>query len=216
MMCFPMMARAQHIPLMVHGQRIDFHIFIDVAGASGTVARLLPFLERMPAEHLAVLYPIFVIERLPKGGLTGGTWRPREVPTRFMHNESNTQVPDIKTQALAVDRGKGLIGIPRNRWLRDHPEDTVLHEIGHCVDYSLHIVGDGDTLETFRGVRYPEERVGEYAAEAYARYILYTHRICREGSIPSGENQESCTRRLTMTLRASRAFDPVPNSWRPR
>jgi hypothetical protein len=210
-----MIGQSEHIPLVVHGHQIDFYIFIDAPHARSTIAGLKPYFERMPPQHLAVLYPIFVTERKPAGAAGGGTWRPAQVRAEFMGHERNTQVPDIKTEALVVSPGKGLIGIPRERWMRDRPVDTVLHEVGHCIDYTLHIVQDGDNLNTFQGVRYHKPRVGEYAAEAYARYILYPHRVCRADSIPAGENQTRCTNRLAGVLRASPAFRDVPRTWSP-
>jgi hypothetical protein len=205
----------RHFPLHVHGLTVDFYDFIDVPDSAARVARLGRFFSRMPAQHLGVVYPIFVIQQKPARGAGGGTWRPGEVRSSFMGRTSNTRVPDEWVEKLITNRGKGLIGIPRERWTQTTPEITVLHEVAHSVDYSLGLIPAGATIQDFRGVRYPKERVAEYAAEAYARFIYATARVCRDGSIPPGESQSACTSRLIGVLRRSPAFRSLPAGWMP-
>jgi hypothetical protein len=205
----------RHFPLRAHGLTVDFYDFIDVADSQARVQRLGRFFERMPRAHVAVVYPIFIIEHKPARGAGGGTWRPSEVRTAFMRHTRNTGVPDDVAESLIASRNSGLIGIPRDRWTQASPQLTVMHEVAHSVDYSLGLVPDGATIDDFAGVRYPKRRVGEYAAETYARFIYSTHRVCREGSIPADETQTGCTRRLIGVLRRSPAFSGLPEDWMP-
>jgi hypothetical protein len=89
------------------------------------------------------------------------------------------------------------------------------NELAHSVDHHLGIVTEGSRLEDFRGMRYQHPRIGEYAAEAYARFILVPHRICRPSQIPTDENNTTCSRRIISVLMRSPDFRNVPCDLRP-
>jgi hypothetical protein len=173
---------------------------------------------RMPDAHLNVLDAILVVERLPGGRATGGGyWKPSEVPQWF-GKEHRTGVPDldIRWHTSPYRRARaGLIAITRAAMLRDIFRYSVLHEIAHSVDHHLGLLPPRATLNDFRGVRYPRPRIGEYAAEAYARFIIDPGQVCRLGSIPARENMRTCSQRLIGHLRDSPAFASLPEDWTP-
>jgi hypothetical protein len=213
---------SQHFSLNANGYTIDFYIFIDDPGAEAKVAGLRRYFERMPQQHLAVVYPIFVIDYKPARGPGGGTWRPGEVRSTFMgpHHQQNTHVPDEEVQRLIVDQHKGLIGIPRERWERplDRLKFTVIHEVGHSVDYGLGLASRWVTPDDFRGVR-PTCGAGSslkrYVVEAYARFIINPADICRDEA-NFGERDPECSQRVISALRRSPAFRVLPPDWMPQ
>ena len=74
----------EHFNLKIRGYGVDFHVYIPSPAARAKVAVLESFFHRLPDQHLAVLYPIFVMVRKPGGRAGGGTWPPRIVRTHFM------------------------------------------------------------------------------------------------------------------------------------
>jgi hypothetical protein len=215
-----------HVPLTVHGETIHVYIFTDYPGSEAKARGLQPFLQRMPPQHVRgalVRYPIFVIKNKPVPAPGGGTWVRGQVRARFTGREGITGVPAADLQRLILTPGKGLIGIPINRWERNLPrlKFTVLHEVGHCVDNEMSLTqltsGRSATVADYRGML--EDRCGDgnpvarRAVEAYARYILRPGGICHE--TPPGEDDSACSRRMIRILRQSRAFSSVPATWRP-
>jgi hypothetical protein len=173
---------------------------------------------RMPASHLSVLDAILIVQRLPGGRATGGGyWKDTEVG-RWYQKERRTGVPDadIRWHTSRYRRARaGIIAITRHAILRDIFRYSVLHEIAHSVDHHLGLIPRGATLNDFRGVRYPRPRIGEYAAEAYSRFIFNANGVCRRGNVPGTENMRSCSQRLIRVLRNSPAFASLPRDWMP-
>jgi len=120
----------------------------------------------------------------------------------------NTGVSDEELdQVMATRPGRGLIGVKRAAMTTAIPHLTLMHEIGHCVDFHLHIVTPGTQLADFAGQRYPRAAVGAYAAEAYARSTCcQVPRICRPEITPAGESAYQCGIRTVRTLSATPAF----------
>lgn len=211
-----------HVPRKVHSSVAHIHIFIDSSDAVTTARGLGPILERMPPQHAEVFdeYLIFVIEEKPGGGRGGGTWRPREVLGAFQGRESRTGASDDELQRLVLGPHRGLIGIPRERWERglDQAKLTVLHEVGHAVDYAWDLAAPGAVENDYRGARPVcggSGAVERRAVEAYARWVLGSSRICRDEV--EGETTQVSDRRIIALLRRSPAFTRrnVPETWVP-
>lgn len=213
-----------HYPVTIHGYQIEFHIYVNMPGSRQKVAQLIPFLTRMPRQHLAILYPIFIMRRKPHGGQGGGTWTPGEARSAFTrtHAERNTGIPDSEIQRLVVTPGRGMIGMSEDRWQRPmgRLEFTLLHEVAHCVHCCFQpggLLPPGATESDFPGME--TNRCGHgsllvrRAVEAYARYICRPARIFH--TLPSGSGPARTNERLIRSLRSSPAFRSVPTEWSP-
>jgi hypothetical protein len=158
------------------------------------------------------------MHRKPGGRLGGGTWRPSEV-SQFIGRSRNTGIPDEVITQVALSRGLGVIGLSEDRWRRGpgRIEFTLLHEVGHCVDYSLGLVPGGASEADFPGVVTTHCGAGDLmirrAVEAYSRWICAPSRLYNE--IPPGETAASVNRTLQATLRRSPGFASVPADWNP-
>jgi hypothetical protein len=214
----------RYVQLLVRGHPIHCYIFInprtprEEGQLESKVRGLQPLLERMPQPHVTVLYPIFFIEEKPGGQQGGGTWRHGEVAGAFLGRRARTGLPDDKVRGLVIDRGTGMIGIPRNRWPRplQRLKFTVFHEIAHCVDYGLNITPPGATERDFAGVAPTcggASLLKRRAVEAYARWMLIPANICGEISDPA--QRAVANRRVIGVLRRSPAFRSIPATWRP-
>lgn len=214
-----------HVRLNVHGTPIDIHIFVDDPLSEAKARGLAPYLQRMPSQHVQrafARYLVFIIRDKPRGGPGGGTWRPGGVRRAFWDREGITGVPNADLQRLVLTPGKGLIGIPLNRWqlLWQLPIPqvafTVLHEAGHSVDYEMNLTPPGVSEYDYRGVTPVcggRDVVKRHAVEAYARFILVPRRICREPV--AGESAAACNQRVIALLRRSPAFSSLPPNWMP-
>jgi len=256
--CRPAAAGPIHIPLSVYGTprspgtpatTVNVYIFVDHPGSATKAHQIAGFLERIPFQHVQQVfqnttggYVIFIIKDKPGRGGGGGTWTPSEVDRAFRGRHRVTCVPDAELQALVLTPGYGVIGIPMNRWGtrefsrgRNPLEFTLVHEVGHAVDYSYaRGVGGtglsppsppGTNVSDWCGVRPACGGVGlgRYVAEAYARFILVPRRICNDTDpghsqsaclIPRTE-VPSCTSRIIDFLRRSPAFSSVSGTWMP-
>jgi hypothetical protein len=185
-----------------------FHVFVTPPDrVMGRLERVEASLARMPEAHRMVLDPMIVVESLPGGRTTGGGYfPPSEVAGAWLGREHRTGVSDAEVRRLAIAPSKGLIAITATAMAASIAHFTVVHEAGHCVDHYLGIVPPNATLDSFRGVRYRLPRVNEYAAEAYARYIINPAAVCREDNVPEGENMRSCSQRVVSVLLSARAF----------
>ena len=201
-----------HIPIRVRNAVINFYVFIDVPDPSIKINSFVRYFERMPDEHLNVVYPIFVIERNPNGGSGGGTIMPSRVANfKSPRRARLTLVPDDMVDSLVIDRGLGLISIPRNRWERPVGRlvSTVLHEVGHSVDYELGLRPSAPiTIQDVIGVRPTcgggaSGSILRHMVEAYARYVINPRTICRD---PGSTHQQAIN-----ALRSTRAFRQMTN-----
>lgn len=211
----------EHHSVNVRGRTLDFHIYVDVPNSVEKIRQLERFLNRLPDAHLALVYPIFVMERKPAGRLGGGTWTPGQVRTEFMGHTRNTAIPDADVELYAATRGTGIIGLSRDRWLRPmgRLEFTLFHEIGHCIDFQLGLVPPGATAASFEGMMTNRCGAGgmivRRAVEAYARYICAPSRVYHS-PLPAAANPATINSGLIATLRSSPAFRNVPSTWQPR
>ena len=210
-----------HVPLRIHRSTIDIHIFLNQPDSEMKARGLAPSLQRMPEQHVQralVNYPIFILKNKPGRGPGGGTWRASQVRAAFWGREAITGVPDVELDRLVIKPGKGLIGIPQNRWTRtvNRLRFTLLHEVGHAVDYELNLSPPDATVNDFRGVR-PTcgagSMVKRHVVEAYARFILRPGAICRDSV--DGETANASNLRVIRNLRRSPAFSGLPRGWRP-
>lgn len=160
------------------------------------------------------------MQRKPGGRNGGGTWRPGQVRASFLGRSANTLIPDGDIQAYVLARGRGIIGLSEDRWLRPpgRIEFSLLHEVGHCVDYQLGLVAAGARAEDFPGVTTTHCGGGNFmvrrAVEAYSRWICAPARLFN--SVPEGRTAGEVNRQLKAVLRRSAAFRTVPDTWEPR
>lgn len=212
----------EHYSLNIRGYTVDFHVYVTVPNSDVKVQQLQRFFARMPDQHLAVLYPIFVMERKPGGRAGGGTWPPGLVRSQVMGagHARNTGIPDADVERLVVSRASGMIGLSRDRWERPIARlpFTVFHEVGHCVDIALGLVPGGATEADFAGMATDRCGAGNMMArrvvEAYARCICSPNAIYH--TLPPRETPASANQRLLGALRRSAAFRTVPAAWQPR
>lgn len=120
----------------------------------------------------------------------------------------------------------GLLSVSENRFALgiNVYKYTFLHELAHMIDFAMGFTDNarryGLSTESLRGVRYGKfnesgmyvlnPSVGENFAEAYSRWIVNSNNICRRpdqsngrflpSTIPEGENQAICSRRLRGVL----------------
>jgi len=126
----------------------------------------------------------------------------------------NTGIPDNDMQRLVVDRGKGLIGLSKDRWERPirRLKFTVFHEIGHCIDFFLGLIPRGATEEDFAEMETNRCGAGSLmsrrAVEAFARSICSPNQIYH--TLPSSETRAVANQRLISSLYRSPAFRSVP------
>lgn len=210
---------AEHHTLHVGEAKLDFHVYVDLPDTAGKLDALRPFFARMPAPHLRLLWPFFVMERKPGGGRGGGTWAPGEVRTGVMGtgHSARTGIPDADIERLVVSRNVGMMGIPRDRWVRDIDllKFTVLHEAAHCIDFQLGLVPAGSTASDFPGML--TDRCGAGNAQSRRAVEAYARCVCRpwkvyHARVPPLSAQE-LNRRNIDTLRRSPAFVGVPGTW---
>lgn len=215
---------SEHHTIVVRGHTVDFYVYVNVPNSREKIRQLTRFFMRLPDQHLALLYPIFIMKKKPGGRRGGGTWRPGEVPGSFTRtpHAQNTGIPSDDIKRLVVNQGKGLIGLSKDRWERPmgRLSFTVFHEIGHCVDYSFQpngLVPPGARHTDYAGMETNRcgagNRMVRRAVEAYARYICSPSRIYH--TVPPSESNAQVNRRLISTLRRSPAFHSVPTAWQP-
>jgi hypothetical protein len=201
--------------IVLAGGTVRVYDFLELDVTVDRIATLERLLQRLPAAHVPAIYPIFVIDVKPAGGLSGGTWTPGRVRTGFRGRTARTGVPDAELDRI-VPEGTGLIGIPQNRWAGREPMATVLHEIGHAIDIQLDLTPPWLRVEHLLGVRPvcgDASPVARHAVEAYARWITNPSLVCRD--LPPGQTQVQADNRIFATLAATPAFRLVPQTWDP-
>ena len=204
------------IPLVVHGHRINIYDFIHDSPQKAWDLR--EYFQRMPAVQIPAIYPIFVVDLLPRHGRTGGTWWCQDVRGRWEGQEHCTGVSMETLTDLVIRPETGLIAIPRNRWEALTHHVTVFHEVAHSIDHWRRLYPPGTTHTQFNGIKaFPlgTNSVGEHAVEAYARVIYRARTLCRQdmlSEIPEG-NLAGGDRRVERLLQRSPAFQGVATSW---
>jgi hypothetical protein len=206
----------EHVEVNAGSCVINFYVYsASPADAAARLSGLQPLFARMPAAHQTCVYPIFVVDRLPGGrGRGGGNYPPHQA-SQWLRHESVTGVSDEDVRNFALNLSTGIIGVTAAA-LADEGRAhgiyklTVFHEVGHCVDDRLGLVAPGVTVDDLQGQIYPTRNVRELAVEAYSRWIVNPHRLCRQEAMPAGESQANCRRRIMAVLARSRAFAGVP------
>jgi hypothetical protein len=216
-----------HISERVGNKTIDFHVYANIPDLAARIQTTLRNLRSLPPGHIDVLDPFFIVNRLPGWRATGGGYyRPGVESRRWLGRGRITGVPDADLDSYVLAQpNRGIIGITRAAFLHRNFQFTVFHELAHSVDYHIGIIPPGSRINDFRGVIYPScsnprPIIGEYAAEAYARFILQPWRVCREcdpSIIPANETMQSCSARIINLLMTSPAFRGrgIPPTWRP-
>jgi len=187
---------------------------------------LKPWLRRMPAQHVARVYPIMLIGRHPTsedpdsgggGTITSGTGGLGALTGRHHSEIAGTPTSDVEAIAAEFAAGHSFTGlhfIPENRWLRANPAHTVLHEVGHAIDYELgsHTParggGEWDPPTAFPGV-HESECGGQYPIQKRAA-VAYAHLIVNG---LTGLGGASNARTIVETFRATAAFQGVSDDW---
>jgi hypothetical protein len=201
------------LPLFVYGRTAA-----DLARVKNKASIAERLLHRMPATHVRVLDPIFVVDRFPGGKEDdGGYFRPGREASRWMGRERNTGVPDADLRSHVFSRPRsGIIGMTARAWESATFERALFHEIAHSVDTHLGLVPPNATKEDFRGVPNPgADVVGELAAQAYFRFILNPAGVCQENLLPAGVSMAACNARVIGLLRRAPAFRSLPAAWMP-
>jgi hypothetical protein len=106
---------------------VNVYIFVDHPNSIAKARRIALYLNRMPPIHVQQVfqdsaggYVIFIINNKPRYGQGGGTWKPTEVDGAFRGRQGVTCVSDSDLQSLALTPGRGVIGLPMNRWGERH------------------------------------------------------------------------------------------------
>ncbi|MGB3799347.1 MAG: hypothetical protein WA952_05990 [Lewinella sp.] len=193
------------ISISANGERLHVHFFSAVQGDPRVqLSTLQPYLQRMPAAHLAAVAraTIVVVDKLPGGRATGGGFFTSF--QNWMGRERRTGVPDT---FFAFRPSSQIIALTRRAFDDSAKRPyTFTHESAHCIHRSYAIYPHGARLSDYQGIRYARSNaVEEYAAETYSRYIVNPGRIARLGEIPHGQTMRSCTRRLIQQLMTSPA-----------
>jgi len=203
------------------------------------VGDLVAAIRRMPWQHIVFLRaaPIVIVTAFPDGNAraTGGWYPPRRpgnpLADRWFTelSQRNTHVPAATFDT--VPYVNGIIGLCTLALLENPAslpgaaqpwQFSLMHEIGHCVDFH------GDPSHAMRGLEspgnpdhrhgnqaYQGQRYGgaynplEFRAETYSRLILTPQRMCRRGdAVPPcvTRNHADCNERLQRDLALSAAF----------
>ena len=208
------------ISLKVSSSIVPLHVYgrtaVDLPRVKAKAVQVEGFMHRMPAAHRSALYPIFVVDRKP-GGIAkdGGYWTPGEVHL-WLGREHITGVPDADIRTYVLSRaGTGIIAMTATAWESPNFERALFHEIAHCLDTTLGITPQGATVNDYLGVPNPgANRVGEFAAQAYQRFIL-GRMICQQPPLPADQSLAAATARVIQLLRRSPAFRSLPANWQP-
>jgi hypothetical protein len=196
-----------HITREIRNCPIHFYNFIDsdanLAVATSKVDGLLQYFARMPNRHLEVLYPILIVKMnpirvrgtdIPPERRGGGTCAPG-----YSRGAVSNQTSGVRREEFReiVPRDKGFCLIPENRWIDSNRcHFTVMHEVGHCIDFNFGGTHRGGGLHpspsvcheptaaiAFAGIREKNcggQGWGAYQAEAYARMMICPHRIVED------------------------------------
>ncbi|WP_141736151.1 hypothetical protein [Oligoflexus tunisiensis] len=180
--------------------------------------KINPVLAKIPSRQMALLDPIFIVDKLPGSRADGGGYfAPQEVAS-WLGKSMNTGVPDQDIKDYVQASGRGIIAITRKALMKKdiHPF-TILHEAAHSLDFRLGITPAGATAATFLGVYYGggNQTAKELAAEAYSRYLINKNRICSDRKdestgkflyIPAGETVVTCSARILKKLKTTPAM----------
>ena len=220
---------------LAEGAKIQFWVGSPAAQAAPDretrLDRMAEILAQLPPLHFNLLteVPIIIVTTFPGGAAQGGgAWfaPERTSPTVEVwlraRSQASAEAPPDAIRALHYSRG--IIGWKDFRFLERSPPDggdvvpiplSILHEVGHCVNFHLGLTSPGQPgyrrgLEAYAGQLYSPPRPWELAAEAYARAFGAPTAMCRDRH--AGACGAYCTVRLQTDLIRTRAFQQVPNA----
>jgi hypothetical protein len=237
--------------ITVHNKELRFYLDSETVRASSglaqRMARNAACLTLLPQGHVgAIIEPIIVVDQLPGGRRSGGGWfAPAGEPGLSdsdtveawlgARNVANTRVAaDEMRERTRRHGGTGIIAITSHSFLLDDDwggghnahEFTLLHEVGHSVDYHFGLIPPSRLPgrhgnAPYQGQKYVGGNVHELAAEAYSRFFLRASSMCRGGNgtppclQPDGTaaaigsrcpSQRRCSSRLQRDLQNTPAF----------
>ena len=237
--------------ITVHGHDLRFYLDSAAGRASSglgqRMARNAACLALLPPEHVGMIVePIIVVDRFPGGRTRGGGWfapannaaLPDSDTVRAWLgavNVRNTGVEaDEVLERTGGREGTGIIAITSYSFLLDDNwgfgrkahEYTLLHEIGHSVDFHSGLIPPSRLPgrygnSAYQGQKYEGGALHELAAEAYSRFFLRSSSMCRGGNgtppclQPNGSpaaigsrcpSQLRCSARLQRDLQNTPAF----------
>jgi len=196
----------------IRGHKLRF--YLDSArvnassGLEARMARIEACLALLPPEHInMIVEPIIVVDTLPGGRTHSGGWY-APAGARGLNdsdtvrgwlgpgNVDNTGIDAAEvTSRTGGSGGTGIIAITSAAFLRDDDwghdhmahEYTVLHEVGHSVDFHSGLIPPPRLAgrygnAPYQGQRYEGGNVHELAAEAYSRFFLRPTAMCRGGN----------------------------------
>ena len=202
---------------------------MDLATLRQKGTELQPYFARMPESYLSAITPVhvYIVTGFPGGrSFGGGGYYPQGEMANWQNREQRTGVPNAYLNA--PDFPYGLVAVLSSKLTNNAYHFTVMHEVMHMVDHRLHL-SERLTLAQLAGIRYgridrrrgvwvENSRIGEYFAEAYARYLINPNSICRTRGestieingrevvvelpdmIPPGQTQSTCSARIRTAL----------------
>ena len=203
------MALIETVPRTVSGREFSFHFYVEIENRDAQLTLAVDNgLARIPQVHLELMdQNILVVERLAGGRTSGGGFYPPGDRTWY-GRERNTGVPDADLDLYLPDDEHGIIAITKTAFERNIVYLSLTHEAAHSLDSRSSIYPSDAALADFAGIKYPQPRVGEYAAEAYSRYFAARGAICRgEEVCPHPDSHpRTCDEGIIATLMRSPAF----------
>jgi hypothetical protein len=221
------------VPFFVYSKNVTA---AQRATLNASLQRIAPFLGKIPGAHADRLDPIFIVDQLPGGRLTGGGYfRPNAVSQWLgkkgsgvpSANNIATNVADADINDFALQRNRGIIALTTEAMLKNIAEFTLVHESGHSVNnnYAAIQPSNHPVEPHYAGLKYPRVKcaanappgclpklapVAEYAAEAYARYFI-NRKVCRavgdaDPPRPAGESDAACNARIIAVMDQAPAF----------
>jgi hypothetical protein len=197
------------------------------------IDHLVEALRLIPEAHISYLtkVPIMIVTVKPGGRRGGGGWYPpagaRTSMAVWMRPAGVRRTHIAAADIEALPHARGIIAVPTNRIKQPGLRQfTILHEVGHCVDYHGEPGRPGHGLDSLprdasyrRGNRaYQGQKYGqdagynqyEFKAEAYSRLFLRPTRMCRQARAnpicTNHAGHSRCNERLQRDFAASPAF----------
>jgi hypothetical protein len=225
--------RSFEIPVAINGATVRFYVFngATIAEARERVDAARALLEALPAEHLAVAFPILFIDgRLPSSGGGGGT---PDHPDVLIERRSEDIGATTEAMQDLLRRANANLRRSSFHWIPRHVYDdaarvpfTVVHEVMHAVDINLvlhrrrritpelsaSLELEPSSARSFTSSDLPERLPGQACGAGNEAVRMSVNSYL---SLVSGMRgvPPATRRRIVSNLRLSTAFTDVPDEW---